>query len=97
MTQRSRCRSSTLTVRKRVESLSEADAPGSYDPQKAFIETAQERGFDRSEVLTWQRIKVGITEIILGLLLLAALIGFALVCWQGVGYVYDVVFSVAPR
>ena len=65
-------------------------------PPKALIETAQERGFDRSEVLQWDRIKAGITEIILGLLLLAALIGFALVCWEGVGYVYDVVFSVAP-
>ena len=80
-----------------VESLNEADAPGSDDPRRGPIETAQEMKFDHPEVLKWDRIKAGITEIILGLLLLAALIGFALVCWEGVGYVYDVVFSVAPR
>jgi hypothetical protein len=36
----------------------------------------------------------GTKEIILGFLLLVALIGLTIVCWDGLGYIYDVIFSV---
>jgi hypothetical protein len=32
----------------------------------------------------------------LGFLLVAALIGFAILCWDAVGYVCDALFSAAP-
>jgi len=41
------------------------------------------------------RIKNETKEIILGFLLLAALIGLTIVCWDGLGYIYEALFSVA--
>jgi len=38
--------------------------------------------------------KNGTKEIMLGFLLLIALIGLTIVCWDGLGYIYGVVFSV---
>ena len=80
----------------KLKYVNEMPAPLVIDNQHN-LRLPAEKNVDRSETLTWDGIEAGITEIILGLLLLAALIGFALVCREGVGYVYDVVFSVAPR
>jgi hypothetical protein len=41
-------------------------------------------------------IKAGITEIGLGFLLVAALIGFAILGWVGMGYICDALFSTLP-
>jgi hypothetical protein len=51
---------------------------------RALVEAAQVIEFVRPEFL--QRIKVRIAEIILVFLVLTVLIGFAIVCWEGVGY-----------
>lgn len=73
------------------ESPDAADSQASYDPHRHLIETE----FGWPEFEKWERINAGMKEIGLGLLLLAALIGFAIVCWEGVGYVYDSIFCVA--
>jgi hypothetical protein len=49
-----------------------------------------------SSFLMWQSTKARIMEIIPGFLLVAALIGFAILCWVGVGYVCGALFSTAP-
>jgi hypothetical protein len=77
----------------RAESLNGADSPASDHPDLARIEAVHETEFDRPEFR--ERIKAEIKEIGVVFLLLAALIAFAIVCWEGVGYVYDFIFSVA--
>jgi len=37
--------------------------------------------------------KNGTKEIMLGFLLLVALIGLTIVCWDSLGYIFDAVFS----
>lgn len=68
-------------------------SPAPYNLNKVVIAAAKETEFDGPEFrkVEW------ITEISLGFLLLAVLTGFAIVCWDGVGYIYDSVFSVTPR
>jgi hypothetical protein len=70
-----------------AESLNGADSPASYDLNRAL---------NWPEFPKVEGINAGIIEISLGFLLLAALIGFAIVCWDGVGYVYDSFFSIPP-
>jgi hypothetical protein len=76
-----------------AESLNGADSPASDHLDLALIEAVHETEFDRPEFR--ERIKAEIEEIGVVFLLLAALIAFAIVCWEGVGYVYDFIFSVA--
>jgi hypothetical protein len=78
-----------------VESLNGADSPALDHLDWELIESVHETEFDRPEFR--ERVKTKLTEIGLVFLLLAALIGFAIVCWEGLGYVYDSIFSVAPR
>jgi hypothetical protein len=74
-----------------AESLNGADSPASDHLDLALIEAVHETEFDRPEFR--ERIKAEIKEIGVVFLLLAALIAFAIVCWEGVGYVYDFIFS----
>jgi hypothetical protein len=66
-----------------AESLNDADSPASDHLDWALIEAVHETEFYRPEFR--ERIKARVTEIALVFLLLAALIGFAIVCWEGVG------------
>lgn len=77
----------------RAESLNGADSPALDHLDRVLIEAVHETEFGRPEFR--ERIKTEITEIGLVFLLLAALIGFAIVCWEGVGCIYDSIFSVA--
>jgi hypothetical protein len=75
------------------ESLNGADSLALDHLDWELIEAVHETEFDRPEFR--ERIKTEIREIGMVFLLLAALIGFAIVCWEGVGYVYDSISSVA--
>ena len=76
-----------------VESLGGADAPRSDDLHRALIEARQEIEFDCAEPRGWEPIKAWITEISLGLLLLAALVGFAIVCWEFIECIYKALLA----
>lgn len=76
-----------------AESLNEADSLALDHLDWELIEAVDETEFDRPEFR--ERIKTEIKEVGMVFLLLAALIGFAIVCWEGVGYVYDSIFCVA--
>jgi hypothetical protein len=77
-----------------ADSLNGPNLPALDHLDRVLIEAVHETEFNRPEFR--ERIKVEITEIGLVFLLLAALIGFAIVCWEGVGCAYDSIFSVAP-
>lgn len=59
-----------------AEPLNGTDSRPSYDLDRALIETVEEMKFDWPECLPVERIKAGIVEIALGLLLFAALLAF---------------------
>jgi hypothetical protein len=53
-----------------------ADSPAPYDLDRALVQAAEEMRFDWPEFLPVERIKAGISEIIVGLILFAALLAF---------------------
>jgi hypothetical protein len=53
-----------------------ADSPAPYDLDRALVEAAEETRFDWPEFLPVERIKAGISEIIVGLIVIAALLAF---------------------
>jgi hypothetical protein len=59
-------------------SLQGIDSPTPYDLDRALVEAVEEMKFDWSEFPPMERIKAGIMEIALGLLLFAALVAFCL-------------------
>lgn len=79
------------------ESPDAADSPVSYDLHTRLLEAAIGTKFGWLEFRKWERIKAVVKEVSLGLLLLAALIGFAIVCWIGLGDICNAVFSVATK
>ena len=57
-------------------SLQGIDSPTPYDLDRALVEPVEEMKFDWPEFLPVERIKAGITEIALGLIVFAALVVF---------------------
>ena len=57
-------------------SLSPPDSPAPYDLDRALVEAVEEIDFDWLEFLPVERIKAGITEIALGVLLFGGLVAF---------------------
>jgi hypothetical protein len=73
--------------------LDPADAPTEYHLYQALTDAAKETEVDWPDSFDWKQTKSRITEIALGSLLFATLAGFAVACWEGLGYVYAVIFS----
>jgi hypothetical protein len=67
---------SMLVNAEKKYSLSPADSAGPHDLERALAEAAEEMDFDCPEFLPVERIKDGITEIVLGFLLVAGLLAF---------------------
>ena len=65
-----------LVNAEKKEGLSLADSPVPHDLDRALAEAAEEMDFDWPEFLPVERIKAGITVIVLGFLLLAGLVAF---------------------
>jgi hypothetical protein len=64
-----------------------------YDLYQSLTDAAKETEVDWPESFVWKQTKRRIAEISLGSLLFAALVGFAIACWQALGYVYAAIFS----
>jgi len=67
---------SSLLNAEKEDSFPRPDSPALYDLDRALVETAEEIEFDWPKFLPVERIKAGITEIALGLLLFAGLVAF---------------------
>ena len=67
-----------LVNAKKKDSLPLADSPAPHDLERALAEAAEEMDFDWPEFLPVERIKAGITVIVLGFLLLAGLVAFCI-------------------
>ena len=65
-----------LVNAEKKDSVSLADSPVPHDLERALAEAGEEMDFDWPEFLPGERIKAGITEIVLGLLLVAGLVAF---------------------
>jgi hypothetical protein len=66
---------SLLLIVEKKDRLSPPDSPTPYDLDRVLVEAAEEIEFDWPEFLPVERIKAGITEIALGFLLFAGLVG----------------------
>jgi len=66
---------SLLLIGEKKDSLSRPDSPAPYDLDGTLVEATEEIEFDWPEFLPVERIKAGITEIALGFLLFAGLMG----------------------
>jgi hypothetical protein len=69
------------------------DEPTDYHLYQALTDAAKEMEVDWPAFFDWKRSKTHITEIAIVCLLFAALIGFAIVSWEGLGYICHVSFS----
>jgi len=65
-----------LVNSEKKDSLSLADSPARHDLERALAEAAEEMDFDWPEFLSGERIKAGITEIVLGFPLVAGFVAF---------------------
>lgn len=65
-----------LVNAEKKDSLSPADSPAPHDLDRALAEAAEEMDFDWPKLVPVERIKAGITVIVLGFLLLAGLVAF---------------------
>ena len=75
--------------------LNPVDETADYHLYQAMTDAASEMEVDWPECFDWKRTKAWITEIALVCFLLAALVGVAIVCWEGLGYIRAAVFSPA--
>jgi hypothetical protein len=74
-----------------TQSPEDADSPLTDDLDRWPTEVEHETRSNWPERQEVERIKAGISEISLALLLLMVLISFAIVCWYGIGLAYDYV------
>jgi hypothetical protein len=74
-----------------------ADSPIPDDLDRWPIEAEHETRLNWPKLQEVERIKAGISEISLALLLLVVLIGFAIVCWYGIGMAYDYMSTLPIR
>jgi hypothetical protein len=65
-----------------------ADSPPENDLDRWFTAATQEAEENWIELLKVESLN-SVAIIGIGLLLLVTLIGFAIICWEGVGWVYD--------
>jgi hypothetical protein len=68
------------------------DETADYHLYQAMTDAASEMEVDWPECFDWKRTKAWITEIALVCFLLAALVGVAIVCWEGLGYIRAAIF-----
>jgi hypothetical protein len=69
------------------------DETADYHLYQALTDAANEMDIDWPESFDWRRAKEQITEIALACFLLATLVAFAIVCWEGLGYIRAAIFS----
>jgi hypothetical protein len=70
-----------------VKLQSRENVSKALDLDKALVEAAKEIEFNCAEFQPGEEIKKGIAEVATLVLVLVALIGFAVVCWDVVGHV----------
>ena len=68
---------SLLLEAEKKDNLSRPDSSAPFDLERALVESAEEMQFNWPRFLPVERIKAGIAEIALGLLLLAGLLSFS--------------------
>lgn len=76
----------------RGKSPSRPDASLPYDLYRALTDAAKETQVDWPDSFDWKRAKSRITKIALGSLGFAVLVGFAIACWEGLGYACAAIF-----
>jgi hypothetical protein len=74
--------------------LNPVDETADYHLYQAMTDAAGEMEVDWPESFDWKRTKARINEIALACFLLATFVGFAIVCWVGLGYIGAAIFSV---
>ena len=67
------------------------DETADYHLYQALTDAANEMKVDWPS-LDWKRTKARIADIALACFLLATLVGFAIVCWEGLGYIGAAIF-----
>jgi hypothetical protein len=73
--------------------LNPTGQPAEYHLYQALTDAAKETEIDWPDSLDWKQIGSRISKIALGSLLFAALVGFAVASWEGLGYVCAAIFS----
>jgi hypothetical protein len=82
------------TVRRQFSKLlNRADEPTEYLLYQALTDAAKETELDWPNFFDWKQTKNRITKIALGTLLFAALVGFTVAYWEGLGYVCAAIFA----
>jgi len=67
-----------------------------YDQHQLLVAAAEEIEIDWPRFFDWKSI-VAVKEVSIVFFLLAALVGFAILSWEGLGYILHAVYFQAPR
>ena len=59
-----------------------------YDMHRLLIDAAEETTIDWPRFFDWKPTTI-VRELSLPVVLVAALVGFAILCWDGLGYIFD--------
>ena len=74
------------------QALNPVDETADYHLYQALTDAAGEMQIDWPESFDWKQTKARIIEIALACFLLAAFFGFAIVCWECLGYIRAAIF-----